>query len=125
MAYTLIKKSYLRQLGASFRMLETCIQKANPKTWRSKINKTPYWFICYHLLCCTEFYFHANPKTFKPPKFERKPTDKPISKATMLGYHKLNAKKAAQFINGMNAAYFSKPSPFEWHNGFPMIDLID
>jgi len=134
-----IKKSYSRQMGASFKMLENTILNANEKTWAARINNMPFWQICYHVLWYTDFYFHANQATFQPQPFDIKGIkdihDKPnawlveqqkhpISKSDMLVYHTYAKQKALQFIQGINESYFTTPSPFEWH-GFPMIDLVD
>jgi hypothetical protein len=134
-----IKKSYSRQLGATFKMLEYTIDKANETTWTARINNMPFWQICYHVLWFTDFYFHANQATFQPQSFDMegihnywiKPDSQmienqkhPISKSNMKAYCKYVRQKANQFIQGINGTYFTTPSPFEWH-GFPKIDLVD
>ncbi|MGD0036234.1 MAG: DinB family protein [Bacteroidota bacterium] len=134
-----IKKSYSRQLGATFKMLEYTIDKANETTWTARINNMPFWQICYHVLWFTDFYFHANQATFQPQSFDMegihnywiKPDSQmienqkhPISKSNMKAYCKYVRQRANQFIQNINVTYFTTPSPFEWH-GFPKIDLVD
>ena len=134
-----IKKSYLRQIGAAFKMLEYTIDKANDTTWTARINNMPFWQICYHVLWHTDFYFHANQATFQPQSFDMKgiknisikPDSQmiedqkhPISKRNMKAYCTYAKQKANQFIQNINESYFTTPSPFEWH-GFPKIDLVD
>jgi hypothetical protein len=133
------KKSYSRQVGASLKMLENAILKADDKTWTARINNMPFWQICYHVLWYTDFYFHADQETFKPQSFDvqglkdiqYKPDSlhvemlkHPLSKSDMLLYHNYVKQKSFEFIQGINESYFTTPSPFEWH-GFPMIDIVD
>jgi hypothetical protein len=134
-----IKKSYSRQIGAAFKMLENVINNANDTTWTSRLNNMPFWQICYHVLWYTDFYFHANQETFRPQSFDMegiknywiKPDSQmienqkhPISKKDMLFYCNYGRQKAQQFIDGIDVTYFTTPSPFEWH-GFPKIDIVD
>ena len=134
-----IKKSYSRQIGAAFKMLEHVIDNANDSTWTARINNMPFWQICYHVLWFTDFYFHADQASFQPQSFDMegihnywiKPDSQmienqkhPISKSTMRAYCTYAEQKANQFIQNINDTYFTDPSPFEWH-GFPKIDLID
>jgi len=134
-----IKKSYSRQIGAAFKMLENVIDNTNDTTWTARINNMPFWQICYHVLWFTDFYFHANQATFQPQSFDMegihnywvKPDSQmienqkhPISKNNMKAYCKYVKQKANQFIHSINDTYFTAPSPFEWH-GFPKIDLVD
>ncbi|OGU32387.1 MAG: hypothetical protein A2057_03895 [Ignavibacteria bacterium GWA2_35_9] len=134
-----IKKSYSRQIGAAFKMLENVIENANDTTWTARINNMPFWQICYHVLWFTDFYFHANEATFQTQSFDMegihnywvKPDSQmienqkhPISKNNMKAYCKYVKQKANQFIQSINDTYFTSPSPFEWH-GFPKIDLVD
>lgn len=134
-----IKKSYSRQIGAAFKMLEVVIDNANENTWTARLNNMPFWQICYHVLWFTDFYFHANQATFQPQSFDMegihnywiKPDSQmienqkhPISKSDMRAYCKYARQKANQFIKSINVTYFTTPSPFEWH-GFPKIDLVD
>ena len=134
-----IKKSYSRQIGAAFKMLEHVIDNANDTTWTARISNVPFWQICYHVLWFTDFYFHANEATFQPQSFDMKgihnywiyPDSQmienqkhPISKSNMKAYCNYVRQKANQFIQNINATYFTTPSPFEWH-GFPKIDLVD
>jgi hypothetical protein len=134
-----IKKSYSRQIGAAFKMLEYAIDSSNDKTWTARINNMPFWQICYHALWYTDFYFHADQATFQPQSFDMKgiknisikPDSQmiedqkhPISKSNMRAYCKYAKQKANQFIQSINDTYFTTPSPFEWH-GFPKIDLVD
>jgi hypothetical protein len=134
-----IKKSYSRQIGAAFKMLEHVIDNANDTTWTARISNVPFWQICYHVLWFTDFYFHANEATFQPQSFDMKEIHNywvypdsqmienqkhPISKSNMKAYCKYVRQKANQFIQNINATYFTTPSPFEWH-GFPKIDLVD
>jgi hypothetical protein len=134
-----IKKSYSRQVGAAFEMLEHVIDNANDTTWTARISNMPFWQICYHVLWFTDFYFHANEATFRPQGFDMegihnywiKPDSQmienqkqPISKSSMRTYCKYVKQKANQFIQSINVTYFTTPSPFEWH-GFPKIDLVD
>lgn len=134
-----IQKSYSRQIGAAFKMLETAIENANDTTWTAKINNVPFWQMCYHVLWFTDFYFHADQKTFQPRSFDVegmknvmvKPDSRmleiqkhPISKSTMKAYCTYARQKANQFIQSIDNSFFTTPSPFEWH-GFPKIDLVD
>ncbi|MCX6121258.1 MAG: hypothetical protein NTX44_06525 [Ignavibacteriales bacterium] len=134
-----IKKSYSRQIGAAFKMLEHVIDNANDTTWTAKISNVPFWQICYHVLWFTDFYFHADEATFRPQSFDMKgihnysvyPDSQmiedqkhPISKSNMKAYCTYVRQKANQFIQNINVTYFTTPSPFEWH-GFPKIDLVD
>jgi hypothetical protein len=133
------KKSYSRQIGAAFKMLEHVLDNANDTTWTARINNMPFWQICYHVLWFTDFYFHANQATFQPQSFDMegihnywiKPDSQmienqkhPISKNNMKAYCNFVRQKANQFIQNINVTYFTSPSPFEWH-GFPKIDLVD
>jgi len=134
-----IKKSYSRQIGAAFIMLEHVIDNANDTTWTARISNVPFWQICYHVLWFTDFYFHANEATFQPQSFDMKEIHNywikpdsqmvenqkhPISKNNMKAYCKYARQKANEFIQSINDTYFTAPSPFEWH-GFPKIDLVD
>jgi hypothetical protein len=134
-----IKKSYERQIGAAFTMLEHAMENANDTTWTTRINNMPFWQICYHVLWFTDYYFHADQATFRPQSFDMegihnywvKPDSQmmenqkhPISKRNMKAYSKYVRQKADQFIQNITDAYFTTPSPFEWH-GFPKIDLVD
>jgi len=134
-----VKKSYTRQIGAAFKMLEHVIDNANDKTWTARINNMPFWQICYHVLWFTDFYFHADQATFQPQGFDMegihnywiKPDSqmienqkRPISKSNMKTYCTYAKQKANHFIESIDESYFTTPSPFEWH-GFPKIDLVD
>jgi hypothetical protein len=134
-----VKKSYARQIGAAFKMLEHAIDNANDRTWTARINNMPFWQLCYHALWYTDFYFHANQETFQPQSFDMKgiknisikPDSQmiedqkhPISKSNMKAYCNYARQKTNQFIQSINESYFTTPSPFEWH-GFPKIDLVD
>jgi DinB superfamily len=134
-----VKKSYSRQIGAAFEMLEHVIDNANDTTWTARISNVPFWQICYHVLWFTDFYFHANEATFQPQGFDMKDIHKyeikpdsqmienqkhPISKSNMKAYCKYTKQKANEFIQSINDTYFTTPSPFDWH-GFPKIDLVD
>jgi hypothetical protein len=128
---TLIQSTLAAQYGASLRMLQTCIDRADPAdVWLAPVGRVPFWHVAYHTLFYTDFYLSPDEQSFRPQPFHRENynflgpqawaphlkvvTDQPYDKQTLLAYLDDCRAKAKRTLDRETEATLAGPSGFHW-----------
>src|SRR5260221_12828850 len=118
------------QYGAALRMLQDCLEGADPAIWLAPVGKFPFWHVAYHVLFSTDMYLSPEEKAFRRPWLHREDynflgappwspekkvvVDKPYERDELRTYLVTCWDKAIGSVASETEATLAGPSGFHW-----------